>query len=1801
MAFPNQVLSCRNCKNNQNLKLETNEAGTFIVCRSCGCRTRLSQPKDEEKSLYFSRYTTGVNELRNLRFDLAAESFREAYGMNPDEPDALWGLVCAEYGIVQVMSYHDQKYSPVFCLVNYREQASFARNMHVLMLRELIDRGCKDHDIFDAWLRDVEKQIQKILEATPESHAWKWDVFIACKISETTETAPNAVGKTPEHEEALRLYEELTGRGLRVFYSEKYFVDNMGKPDSDWQIMSALLNSRQMLLVCGGERNDEKLNTPWVRSEWMRWRSMQKQGVKRDDSLIVYSISESTRSLPEGLFTGNTVYPSRRAELLQTLERNCYTDTEYDRDLRKGQELLSRSDFSEASRVFTHTAHMRPDRAEPHVYLFLCDLRVTRLSGLSEKHIESSPESNPHYREAEARNNRAFCELFQDLKDRIRFLRDQQKDGEMARMREKMEEMERQLQEKMKEPEHQPQEKTEKTEREERDKKEPPAPMPIQTVRYSQGLKFEKLEDGTYAVKGIGTCKDTELVIPPTTPEGGRVTAIGERAFYECSNLTSITIPDRVTTIGKEAFCDCDSLTSVTIPDSVTTIEESAFRWCDSLTSVTIPDSVTTIGKEAFYGCSSLISVTIPDSVTFIGWSAFSYCRGLTSIEVDLNNPKYYSQDNCVIDRASDELIIGIQTSRIPNGVTTIGSSAFKECRGLTSITIPDSVTAIGEWAFIGCSNLTSVTIPDSVTTIGRWAFSCCSFLTSVTIPDSVTEIGNYAFKACPNAKIYCAHPSKPSGWHDNWNPDNRPVVWNHKPGASAPAIKTPPQTVRYSQGLEFKKLEDGTYAVKGMGTCKDTELVIPSTTPKGGQVTSIERFAFDHCSDLTSVTIPNSVISLEAAFWGCTGLTSIRVEPNNPVYYCQDNCVIGRDTKRLVMGIQTSRIPNDVTSIGDNAFFDCSGLTSVTIPDGVTSIGYQAFRGCSDLTSVMIPNSVTTIEMQAFYDCSSLTSVIIPKSVSKIHNYAFSECPQLTIYCAHPSKPSDWHDNWNPDNRPVVWNHKPGASAPATKTPPQTIRYSQGLKFEKLADGMYAVKGMGTCTDTELVIPPTTPEGGRVTVIGRSAFRYYGSLTSVTIPDSVTAIGEEAFSGCSSLTSVTIPDSVTAIGKCAFYDCHNLSSVTVPDSVTAIEDYTFSGCRGLTSITIPDSVTTIGEVAFGVCYGLTSVNLPQSVENLGRNPFLCCSNLRTITVDPSNGKYYCQDNCVIDKESRKLVVGLQTSRIPDGVTTIGASAFACTNLTSITIPDSVTIIEELAFQFCESLTSITIPNSVTTIGQDAFYGCSGLTSIAIPNSVTTIGPLAFFGCSSLTSVTLPDSVTELDGTFRSCCSLTSITIPDSVTTIGKNAFSDCDNLTSVTIPDSVTTIGKDAFSDCDNLTSVTIPDSVTAMGPDVFSDCYDVTIYCAHPSKPSNWADDWNPDNRPVVWNYKPEGATSATKTSTETVRYSQGLRFKKLADGMYAVEGHGTCKDTELVIPPMTPKGGRVTAIGEFPFWNRRNLTSVTIPDSVTAIGKGAFNQCGSLTSITIPDSVTTIGASAFEGCRGLTSFTIPNGVTAIGRCAFGRCRGLTSITFPDRVTTIGRYAFSYCSNLTSITIPDSVTTIGKYAFSYCSNLTSVTIPDSVTAMGKGVFKACPNVTIYCAHPSKPSDWADDWNPDNRPVVWNHKPAVDPVDASQVDEMMTDTMAQQFVVYSDEKGGAGKMGIISTKVIGDAYLAGETVDLASLHARGLIRSDVGRIKILAVGTLDKPLTVKADAFSLQAVKMITLTGGQAIELKEP
>ena len=563
------------------------------------------------------------------------------------------------------------------------------------------------------------------------------------------------------------------------------------------------------------------------------------------------------------------------------------------------------------------------------------------------------------------------------------------------------------------------------------------------------------------------------------------ITSIGNKAFQDCSSLTSITIPSSVTSIGESAFYYCTNLTSITIPNSVISIGQSAFWNCRNLTSVTIPNSVTSIGHYAFDTCSSLTSITIPNSVTSIGDSAFRNCRNLTSINVDSNNANYSSIGGVLFNKDKSVIIRYPEgkeetTYTIPNSVTSIEDRAFYRCESLTSITISNNVTSIGESAFGYCRSLISIIIPNSVTIIENFAFDTCENLTSITIANSVTSIGYRAFFQCSNLT----------------------------------SINVDSNNANYSSigGVLFNK--DKSVILKYPIEKKQTTYTIPNS------VTSIGEEAFHSCRNLTSVTIPNSVTSIEkSAFWNCRNLTSVTI-PNSVTS-------IGESAFDTCSSLASITIPNGVTSIERRTFAICSSLTSITIPNSVTSIGDNAFVTCSSLTSAIIPNSVTNIGIGAFENCDSLT--IICKSGSTILQYAKDNNYEYEIDDGNPTISVNQQYVKKGINVPITfgdeenhwygWNITRNAEVPSEWNTNLTYNFSVGnggvLSYIFTDNGVYyihAIDKVGNTSKMKITVDGNAPQISNVT--GNSEEWVKNITLKVTATDDISGIDSYSFDG---------------------------------------------------------------------------------------------------------------------------------------------------------------------------------------------------------------------------------------------------------------------------------------------------------------------------------------------------------------------------------------------------------------------------------------------------------------------------------------------------------------------------------------------------------------------------------------------------------------------------------------------------------------------------------------------------------------
>ena len=601
---------------------------------------------------------------------------------------------------------------------------------------------------------------------------------------------------------------------------------------------------------------------------------------------------------------------------------------------------------------------------------------------------------------------------------------------------------------------------------------------------------------------------------------------------------------------------------------------------------------------------------------------------------------------------------------------------------------------------------------------------------------------------------------------------------------------------------------------------------------------------------------------------------------------------------------------------------------TSFAIPDSVTRIAVGAFGFSENLTSVLIGDGVEIIDDSAFAYCENLKSVAIGNSVKSIVDCAFYGCTSLS----------------------------------SILIPDSVINID--------------TEAFRNCTSlTSVVI------GNGVTSIGNSAFSDCYSLTSVTIGNGVTSIGDSAFSLCSSLTSVTIGNGVTSIGDSAFSDCYSLTSIVIPDSVINIGYDAFYSCESLISITIGNNVASIGHWAFDYCQKLVEVINKSSLNIIAGNYDYGELGFYAIEVHTGDSKIVNKDgylfynyngvNYLVSYVGNDTVLTLPESYNGEKYE-IYKRAF-CNNdqITSVTIPDSVTSIGGYAFYYCTNLTSVTIGNNVTSIGDSAFFGCVNLTNVIIPDSIISIGYVAFGRCLKLVEVinksslniivnsddygyvghyaievhTGDSKIVNKDGylfyTYNGVNYLvnyvgndTVLTLPESYNgenyEIYKYAFLENDKIISVTVPGSVTNIGEGAFDVCAKLVEVINKSSLNiTKGSEEYGcvACYALEVHAGE-SKIVN----------------------------------KDGYLFYTFNGVNYLVNYIGN--DTVLTLPESY--NGENYVINDRAFYNNDKITSVTIPNSVTSIGHYSFYHCESLSGVKIGKSVTSIGGYAFYDSR-------------------------------------------------------------------------------------------------------------------------------------------------------------------------------------------------------------------------------------------
>lgn len=833
-------------------------------------------------------------------------------------------------------------------------------------------------------------------------------------------------------------------------------------------------------------------------------------------------------------------------------------------------------------------------------------------------------------------------------------------------------------------------------------------------------------------------------------------------------------------------------------------------------------------------------------------------------------------------------------------------------------------------------------------------------------------------------------------------------------------SIETDAQT-----GLQFIYTVEGSYIVAGIKNSGVTEITIPSTF-QGGVVTAIRSGAFKKIESLEKVSIPSCVTSIgNQAFEGCTGLSSVALESQS-----------------------------NLQSIGDRAFYGCARLGAFDMQKKLSSIGEYAFYGCLSLTELTFPEGSRLSDVSAF---------------------SFAYCKNLqSVYFGEDSHLS-------------------------------TIRSSAFFNCQSLASVV-------------------VEEGSSLVSIGPEAFSGCEKISFIHIPDSVQRIGEKAFYNCLSLLSITLPRDLSFIGDAAFSGCYKLVEVYNLSSLAVVRgsaDFGHVGAyafdvyteQGVPSKLFFDEQGFVFYENINNCYLMaytgaqTDVSLPLSCHE---KPYAVY-------------RYAFYDNGALSS----VELCAQT-------TEIGDFSFAyCTSLKEISIPASVCEIGWYAFAYDKALESVSFAkdSALSEITSGVFTSCESLQTLDLPESVSSIGFSAFSGCLSLEIVTLGKNIKSLGrGAFAGCLGIKEIHflaqdvsycgadvfenagtdigiaayIANSVTKIPAYLFSFAQHLTSLTFEEGAAceSIGEGAFLSCQALQSVTIPESITAIGKKAFAECTALSAVYLDAKAIEDLAFD--------AFVFENAGKNS------DGISVFVAKEVLQIPAYLFGAEKAFSAPNIKSV---SFAEDSLCTYIGGGAFAYLPALASFEAPNAIERVGTSVFAGCDSLklkvydnayyigneenpylillkskdTSISscqIHADTAAIAGEAFAFCARLENVVLPTFLAGIGDGAFKGCKSLAQIAIPDALVSIGASAFADCTALSSVTFTakSCLSSIEKSAFVRCINLQRFVIPLSVETLGAEVFAGCPNLTVYCKAAKRLDGWNVFWNGSGGTVYWGY-----------------------------------------------------------------------------------------------------------------
>ena len=967
---------------------------------------------------------------------------------------------------------------------------------------------------------------------------------------------------------------------------------------------------------------------------------------------------------------------------------------------------------------------------------------------------------------------------------------------------------------------------------------------------------------------------------------------------------------------------------------------------------------------------------------------------------------------------ASYDLAVTVTEASGAGSFNIVGDTLVSYSGTESTVTIPDGVRVIGENAFKNNDYILNVICPDSLEEIGYRAFYDCDNLQSVSLPETMKVINEGAFYYCKNLKTL--------GHTDD--------------------------------GVLPKDLT--TMGVKAFYFCEALEgdLVIPEG------VTSLSAGIFYNAYTLTSITIPDTVTSMDAngdQFANCTAVTSVTLSknltelPKTAFFTCKS----------------LKHLPDlsNVTTVGTSCFAGCAALEEMVIPESLTFIGANAFAR-SSLTEITVLGDPTGLD-SAFYNSLNLTTFVAPK-LTTIGKQMFQGCTALVNFIV-------------PDNVTFI-----GERAFQGCTNLKTLTFPASYKAETLSFGLtpfvsckafegYVIEDGASIVRTEdgtllagggkvLVSLPrdfkgtsyTVPDG--VETISDYLFYKNTTITSVTLPASLKKIGTAAFQGCTKLTSIALPDGFTTLGEHAFDGCSGLKTVTFGQSLTAVPAYAFSNCSALTAVDLPATVETVGNYAFRGCAKATALSLKEGLTSIGSNAFYGWKALKAITI-------------------------------PQSVTSLGGSAFYDCNAAASIDCGSLTVIPERAFYNAKAVKTVKLSDNVTSIGERAFYNCMLLETINWPSQLQTIGKQAFYYARKLQNLDFSGTQLESIGNsaFYQPYEARTLAFPDTLQSIDSKAFAYLNYnktayVTEVNIPASVTSLAKDAFYLASGLKNIVVdannPVYASSNGVVMLKDTGDIYI--------------WPQGNETT------EFTLPATMTEIPDKMFQNNTSLKKVVVPASVTKVGSYAFSSSKIEEIYFEDSANGLTVGTFAFYNCPNLTSLRLPYGLTSIGANAISKTG-LETIVIPDTVTEMGGSALAYNDNLKNVTLSKSMTAVPSRGFVGCEALTELTLPASIQDCGvtdtSVAFNDCTSLQNIyvadgslyfksvdgvlfdknganlryypegrtaesyRIPEGTIRVGGNAFAGNLFLKSVSYPTTLERIGTKAFFGCENLKDY------------------------------------------------------------------------------------------------------------------------------------------